>query len=324
MARLSPPLVCPVCRRRESGGRTFALSWSAHALTCPNEACNRAYPVVDGVPVVHPRAAELVKEPGADASASSPDEEVRLAGEDARLQEAVEHLSTYLDASWGDRAEPSPQGLARRGGGAVWERLAARADRPVERAIDLGTSVGRGVFELARGAKSAVGIDVRLMSLRRARRILEGDRVPYARHVVGPHYEAAVVSGEPSHARLVCGDALDPPFSPASFDRVAAINLLDAVARPQQIVLVVDGLCAPGGEIIVASPFAWSRELTPEGAQRGGRDPAAWLRHTFVEGVGLTSRYVVEDEAELEWCLRHSARSTTVYGVYYLRARKLA
>jgi hypothetical protein len=252
----------------------------------------------------------------------TPEEEATLAAGDPAFHEVLDHLSTYLDASWGDRADPALDGAARAGGSSIWDRLAARAAAPVAAAIDLGTSVGRGIYELARGAKYAVGVDTRLMSLRRARRLLAGERMPYARRRVGRFYDAAAITGWRSHASALCADALDPPFAPASFDRVAAINLLDAVARPTQLLLVVDGLCASGGEVIVTSPFAWSSEVTPVDAQQGAGDPASWLRRTFAEGVGLESRYTIEEEAELEWWLRHSARAVTQYRVYYLRARK--
>lgn len=294
----------------------------ADRLACTNDDCGRTYPVIDEVPIVHPRAAELAGEPGASMVPLSPLEEGVLAAGDSPFGEALDHLSTYLDASWGDRADPPVAGPAAQGGAALWERLAARADAPVATAIDLGTSVGRGLFELARGAAWAVGVDVRLMALRRARRILAGEHVPYARRRLGRFYEAAAIMGQRSHATFLCGDALDPPFLPASFERVAAINLLDAVANPAQLLLVVDGLCAPGGEVIVTSPFAWSSEVTPAAAQVGGADPPAWLRRAFVEGIGLTSRYAVEDEAEIAWWLRHSSRAATLYSVYYLRVRR--
>src|SRR5262249_6491639 len=114
----------------------------------------------------------------------------------------------------------------------------------------------------------------------------------------------------------------DPPLVPGAFDRVAALNVLDAVSAPPQIVSVADGLCAPGGELILASPYAWQSGVVAEEHRFGAADPAADLRRRVIEGLNLEARYVVEEEAELPWSLRRDARSAVLYRVHWLRARK--
>ena len=108
----------------------------------------------------------------------------------------------------------------------------------------------------------------------------------------------------------------------AAFERVVALNVLDAVASPPQVVAVADGLCAPGGEIILASPYAWQAGIVADEHRFGGDDPAGALRRRLVEGDALEARYTIEDEAELPWTLRRDARSAVVYSVHWLRARK--
>jgi hypothetical protein len=103
---------------------------------------------------------------------------------------------------------------------------------------------------------------------------------------------------------------------------VVALNLLDSVADPMQLLLVVDGLCAPGGEIILASPFAWQSAITPAPRQLGGADPAADLGALLAAGRGLGSRDELRETAELAWTLRKDARSAVAYRTFYLRANK--
>ena len=116
---------------------------------------------------------------------------------------------------------------------------------------------------------------------------------------------------------------MDPPLVPRSFDRVVALNVLDAVPSPPQIVAVADGLCAPGGELILASPYAWQSGIVADEHRFGGADPAGAI---CVAGsstaMALEARYIIEDEAELPWTLRRDARSAVVYRVHWLRARK--
>jgi SAM-dependent methyltransferase len=122
--------------------------------------------------------------------------------------------------------------------------------------------------------------------------------------------------------RLICGDALDPPLVPGAFERVVAFNLLDNVPRPAHLIAVVDGLTAPGGEVLLASPYTWQSGIVEEEERLGTADPAAEVRRRLAEGDGLSARYTVEDEAELLWWLRRDRRHGHAYGVHYLRARK--
>ncbi|HEX8113728.1 MAG TPA: hypothetical protein VF516_38615, partial [Kofleriaceae bacterium] len=165
-----------------------------------------------------------------------------------------------------------------------------------------------------------------------------GERVEYARRVVGRRYAAAqVAAGDravPADRRLlVCGDALDPPLVPGVFGRVVALNLLDSVASPRQLLAVLDGLCQPGGEIIVSSPYAWQSSVMADHERLGwgagwcammdATDPAAELTALLRAGTGLAARYEIEDEAELPWTLRRDARTLASYSIHYVRARKM-
>jgi hypothetical protein len=86
---------------------------------------------------------------------------------------------------------------------------------------------------------------------------------------------------------------------------------------------VVDGLCAPGGELVLACPFAWQSAVLDDGERLGGVDPAADLADRLRTGRGLGSRYEIQEQADLPWTLRRDARSAVAYRTHYVRARKL-
>ena len=310
-------LVCLACRARTARGRElYTLSRAGDELVCDNAACRRRYPIIDGIPIVAPDPDAHLAKWGAELVDGEP-------------EALAEHLSIYHDAHWADPATPPPGGIHQAldeftGGGLIKRLINSCGGERVGRAVELGCGPGRGVYELAKGADVVVGVDAQLAVLRRARRMFDGEPVDYGRRIVGRHYEPARI-GLPArvdNVTLVCADALDPPLVPQSFDRVVALNVVDAVLSPPQLIAVVDGLCAPGGEVILASPYAWQSGIVADEHRFGGADPAAALRRRLVEGEALEARYTVEDEADVPWTLRRDARSAVVYQVHWLRARK--
>jgi hypothetical protein len=95
--------------------------------------------------------------------------------------------------------------------------------------------------------------------------------------------------------------------------------MLDSVPRPRLLLSVADGLCRPGGELVLASPYSWQSSVMEDGERIGGADPAADLAGVLREGPG---RYEIEEEADVSWTLRRDARSSVTYRVHYVRARK--
>lgn len=328
-------LVCPACRTRTADRidvQSLEPSPDGNFLLCP---CGRRYPIIDGVPLILASPANYLRsEPTSiierDLPAAVIAELIADGPDDAPYPRLVEHLSIYLDAHWGDRATPPPDGPAAHspGASALIAKIAERSGERVELAVELGCSTGRMVAELAAGAQHVIGVELQHAAIRRARRLLGGETVEYPRRVVGRHYVPAATSAGalavPAERRLlVCGDALDPPLVPGAFDRVVALNLLDSVPSPAQLLSVVDGLCKSGGEVILASPYAWQSGVLVDEERIGGADPAAWLVEQLRRGEGLSAPYVIEDEAELAWALRRDARTCVSYSIHYVRARKM-
>jgi putative 4-mercaptohistidine N1-methyltranferase len=155
------------------------------------------------------------------------------------------------------------------------ERIRRECLLPIERpahrqtrALDIGCAVGRFSFELGRVADHVIGIDnsapfiaaARQLARRRALtiRVQESGKLFSSRKLVLPK---ALASGSVEfHVR----DAMDlSAFSASSFQIVAAINLLCRLPHPRRFLGQVRRLVAPGGQLIIASPFSWLQQYTP-------------------------------------------------------------
>lgn len=299
-------------------------------LTCENPACHRRYPIVAGIPILLPNLTHFASTQWLSLAEFSEPEVlcalVQDGPDDAALPRVLEYLSIYLDAHFGDFATPVPDGPEPGCGGAeLWHALARAKDQKVARTIELGCGPGRGLYELAPGTELVVGLDLQFAALLYARRVLSGKSVRYARRKSGRYYGSARLCVPPcgeTAVQFVCGDALDPPFAPGSFDRVVSLNVLDSVSDAPRHLSVLDGLCLPGGELLLASPFSWQTGIVAEDGRLNTEDPAAYLRRVFETGQGLAASYSIKTTRDVRWTLRRDARSAASYYSHYLVAQK--
>ncbi len=274
--------------------------------------------MVDGVLVLVPAPAGLLRGDGLSHFVTVGPAALALLHGSTDSDPLVRHLewrSIWGQAHWGDRVQlidgegtlDAPFGFE---AFVPWLRSLPLA----EHTVDLGCGFGRAAVELP--AHEVVALDLAFDALRMARSLSAGEAVRLAVRQHGRHYRWATVAGRAApHVRWICADILDPPLVPESFDRVVSLNTLDSVSDPSVAVSVIQRLCAPGGEVIVGSPFAWQSHLTPDDERPEG-DPVAWLLACFGEG------WTVLETREIPWWLPRDGRSSLTYRSFVLRARK--
>lgn len=145
---------------------------------------------------------------------------------------------------------------------------------PAARALDLGCSVGRSSFELARGCTEVVGIDYSRSFIRAAGELAARGRLSYERADEGLLTTARVaevpVDIDRRRVRFEVGDAgaLRPDLG--RFDVVLLANLVDRLPDPRRCLARLPELVTLGGQLVVASPFTWLEEYTPREHWLGG------------------------------------------------------
>jgi uncharacterized protein YbaR (Trm112 family)/SAM-dependent methyltransferase len=356
-------LACPACRRVEAGvfhDAPLVLASVAEErggriwqgmLACAG--CGSRYPVVDGVPVVMKDVAGWVRaqersllwrddlEPGLEGwlRAAWPEHE------DPNWKREL--LATYARdlAPLEDGGAPFPAALAQQQAASrsfLRERQralieAAGAD-PL--AVELGAGVGAQALAMAWLGARVVAVDREFGPLRVLSHLLLEGRVTVPRW---RHGGTDFVSKElelptgvlPGRVLPIAADATDPPFRGGVAGLVAAYNLLDNVADPLLLLRQAHALLAPGGALVLSSPYDWSGRVTPIALRLGASirsraeaepDPAQALRD-LLEGrlpalaPGLTLN-IEHEERELPWLLQRHRRSWHLFLCHYLEARR--
>lgn len=162
--------------------------------------------------------------------------------------------------------------------------------RPAGRALDVGCAVGRSSFELARTVPHVIGVDFSSAFVAAARDLqangsarctvaLEGDRMREVTVSVPPELDRSRVSFEVGDATALRDDL-------GSFDVVLAANLICRLPDPRKFLARLPDLVAPGGQLLLATPFSWLREYTPEDRWLGGHpgdDPSFEVLRSLLE-----------------------------------------
>ncbi len=147
------------------------------------------------------------------------------------------------------------------------------------RALDLGSAVGRSSFELARGCQEVLGIDFSQSFVRAATELAVVGRLLYERVDEGrltTACEAEVPSEiDRQRVRFEVGDACALRSDLGRFDVVLLANLLDRLPEPSRCLERLPDLVAPGGQLVIASPFTWLEDYTPSAQWLGGYEIAS-------------------------------------------------
>lgn len=176
------------------------------------------------------------------------------------------------------------------------------------RGLDLGCSVGRSTFELARHCEDVIGIDYshafidaakRLQTdgVHRATRLDEGSAVTQLEVQVATEIDRGRVSFEQGDAQFVRDDI-------GQFEVVIACNLICRVPEPMRVLNRLIELVKPGGQLFITTPFTWLEAYTPSEnwLGDGAKDSFAGLRKALEPAFELDAKW------DMPFLIREHAR----------------
>jgi putative 4-mercaptohistidine N1-methyltranferase len=226
--------------------------------------------------------------------------------------ESPDALSQYLLLHFGSRADTCRYPLPSEGVLGFPQRCATllrdtarQLGLPRARALDLGCAVGGATFELARDFRMVIGIDLSPQFIAAANGLKVQGRVDYAIREEGERQTLLTAVVDPSldreRVRFERADACALPHHLGQFDAVLLSNLLCRLPDPRGCLSRLGGpfgLVAPGGLVLIASPYSWSAAYTP---------PADWLGEQQVRAL-LDDQFALVRNSDEALIIREHAR----------------
>jgi SAM-dependent methyltransferase len=131
----------------------------------------------------------------------------------------------------------------------------------------------------------------------------------------------------PGSIHLVQGDVAAPPLEAEVFPAVVALSLLDTVPDPLFALGQLDALLAPGGLLLLGTPYSWDGSVTPpqQWWSAPGHTGAQWVRTTLAGGNPVLPhfRYEMLEEADrVPWAMPGHGRLVYRFFLDLLLARK--
>ena len=195
--------------------------------------------------------------------------------------------------------------------------LELMAEKPKKRALDLGCSVGRATFELAREFEFVNGLDFSARFIRIAYQMQEKGVIRYELleegEIVSYHEQKLEDFGlefTAGRVEFYQADAqnLKPQFS--DYDLILAANLLDRLSKPKLFLSGIHERLNRDGLLVITSPYTWLEEFTKKenwvGGYRKDGEP-----YTTLEGLKdlLQPHFnMVSEPKDLEFITRETAR----------------
>jgi SAM-dependent methyltransferase/uncharacterized protein YbaR (Trm112 family) len=315
------------------------------ALRCSNHNCQREFPIIDGIPLILSGLRDYVSSnvvpilARADLHATTESMLGDCMGPNSAWDALRYQLSCYAWDHYGSYDPLEHDSLPRPG------TTLALLDRgrslcgaiPQGVVLDVGCSVGGMTFALAAQSDNLVlGVDVNFGMLRVAQQVLQSRRITYPRRRIGAVYdrrEFPVPVENSQNVDFWACDATSLPFGRSTVSFVTALNILDCVSSPIDLLSSLATVLESNGRVLASTPYDWSTGATPFEAwlgghsQRGEEGGAAEpiLRRLLTSAAHPQSIHGLELLAEADdvpWTVRLHERSAMSYLVHLLVARK--
>lgn len=346
--------VCPQCRIKHHEDIPLSIADISRKqneiilegyLNCTH--CNAEYPIIDGIPIIHNLVNQYIndnfysitKRDDLSPLAESLLGDIR--GPATEFNNDRHYMGLY---GWSHYADQAPEGTFspenRNTAGSIVECLNAGMslfdETPQTPMLDIGCAVGRTSLELAEQHNGLVlGIDLNFSLLRMAQKVLLEGAIRFPLKHIGVayrQYEYSVNFKHPERVDFWVCNALALPFRNETFQFCSALNVLDAVDMPRQLLTSMSHTLQTGGQALLATPYDWTPG-TPvnrwigghaqRGPHKGAAEPVFRELLSGENNANKQNRLSLVGEIERQaWNMRIHDRHTACYETHIVACKK--
>ena len=185
-----------------------------------------------------------------------------------------------------------------------------------QKALDLGCSVGRSSFELAKVFDEVLGIDFSANFINVGVKLQKYDTLTYRFRVEGDIFENKRVSLRDfgleevkDKVSFMQGDACNLKEIYSGYDLIFCSNLIDRLYYPQKFLDDIPLRVNKGGLLVLLSPYTWLEEYTPKENWLGGYvkdNKEITTLQTLKDN--LLENFTLLDTMDVPFVLKESAR----------------
>lgn len=227
------------------------------------------------------------------------------------VYESEPSVCQYLDFHYG----PARFDVANFPRACVDSLLPYLGDLSMKRALDVGCSVGRSSFELAKYFEHVDAIDFSVRFIQSALELARGGSLMYSLCDEGEleHREVAALdeTGLLPFAKRVSfwqADACNLSARFADYDLIFAANLLDRLYAPSRFLDQLHAASRPDGLLVLSSPYTWLEEFTPRDQWLGGRCVEGTPLSSFEALKAALQGWALVARMDLPFVIRETAR----------------
>lgn len=189
------------------------------------------------------------------------------------------------------------------------ETLAKRIDlNSKKKALDLGCSVGRSSFELAKYFEKVEGIDFSFGFIEKANELKNNGEIQYSIIDEGSLFEERYsklkelnLDTVKHKAFFYQGDACDLQAEFTDYDLVFGGNLIDRLPDPKKFLMDITARINLGGYLVLTSPYTWLEDFTSRDLWPKGRTL------DFIKD-SLGDHFFMEQKEDIPFVIRETAR----------------
>ncbi|WP_354623482.1 5-histidylcysteine sulfoxide synthase [Psychromonas sp. MME2] len=199
---------------------------------------------------------------------------------------------------------------------AVKQALQAIRLTQCDKALDIGCSVGRATFELAKTFTHVDGIDFSARFIQQAYQLCERGEKRYCIPKEGDLVEYKSISlkqlgyqGLTDKVRFMQGDATNLKPSYTGYDLIYAANLIDRLSEPKLFLDTIQARLNEHGYLVITSPYTWLEDYTAKDKWLGGVKVNG-ENYSTLDGLhaALDSHFNLIHCADIPFVIRETAR----------------